>query len=97
MPLPDAELPEIKVANNGAVWLSLSPGQRKWVAFASVIRCILSHPLVRWLRRGERFPPRGWACYPWPPPSRTKRILRALGEGLGRAHTGCGKQAFART
>lgn len=41
-----AELPEIRAANNGAVWLSLTPGQRKWVAFEPVISCILGHLLV---------------------------------------------------
>lgn len=62
----------LTAANNGAMWLSLSPGQRKWVAFAPVIRCLLGHPLAQIV--GE-VPTRGLGLPPLVSPFRTKHII----------------------
>lgn len=79
-----AELPEIRAANNGAVWLSLSPGQRKWVAFAPVIRCFLGYPLIGWPRWGPRgeVPTKRLSPPPLASSFRTKQIPKRLRGGI---------------
>lgn len=89
-----AELPEITAANNGAVWLSLSPGHRKWVALSPVIRCLLGHGRVA--QMGGEVPIRGLNLPPLVSSFRTMYILKGLGEGVGRAHIRCGKWTCAR-